>query len=212
MPLVRTICVFCGSNAGARPEYLSAVDDLARGLAGRGLRVVYGGAAVGAMGALADAAMRAGGEVIGVIPQALVDAEVAHGGLSELRVVDSMHERKAVMAELADGFIALPGGLGTLEELAEVTTWAQLGLHAKPIGLLDPLGYFDLLMGFLDHAVEERFLRPEHRALLLREPAVDPLLHAMAAWTPPTVAKWLSDGARPRYSGGAAGRSRRRAR
>jgi uncharacterized protein (TIGR00730 family) len=164
------------------------------------------------MGALADAAMRAGGEVIGVIPQALVDAEVAHGGLSELRVVASMHERKAVMAELADGFIALPGGLGTLEELAEVTTWAQLGLHAKPIGLLDPLGYFDLLMGFLDHAVDERFLRPEHRALLLREPAVEPLLHAMAAWTPPTVAKWLNTGAWPRPSGGATGRSRRRAR
>jgi uncharacterized protein (TIGR00730 family) len=212
MPPVRTICVFCGSNAGARREYMSAVDDLARALAGRGLRIVYGGAAVGAMGALANGALRAGGEVIGVIPQSLVDAEVAHGGLTELRVVASMHERKAVMAELADGFIALPGGLGTLEELAEVTTWAQLGLHAKPIGLLDPLGYFDLLMRFLDHAVDERFLRPEHRALLLREAAVDPLLRAMAAWTPPTVAKWLDDGARPHHPGGATGRSRRRAR
>ena len=188
---VRTVCVFCGSNPGARPEYLSTVDELGRGLAGRGLRVVYGGAAVGAMGALADAAMAAGGEVIGVIPQGLVDAEIAHGGLTELRVVGSMHERKAMMAELADGFIALPGGMGTLEELAEVTTWAQLGLHAKPIGLLDPLGYFDLLLRFLDHAVDERFLRPEHRTLLLRERAVGPLLEAMAAWTPPTVAKWL---------------------
>ncbi len=212
MPVVRTICVFCGSNAGARPEYMSAVDDLARGLAGRGLRLVYGGAAVGAMGALADTALRAGGEVIGVIPRALVDAEVAHGGLTELRVVASMHERKAVMAELADGFIALPGGLGTLEELAEVTTWAQLGLHAKPIGLLDPLGYFDLLLRFLDHAVDERFLRPEHRALLLREPAVGPLLQAMTAWTPPTVAKWLDTDAVPPASGAATGRYRRRTR
>jgi uncharacterized protein (TIGR00730 family) len=188
---VHTVCVFCGSNPGARPEYLSVVDELGRGLAGRGLRVVYGGAAVGAMGALADAAMAAGGEVIGVIPQSLVDAEVAHRGLTDLRVVGSMHDRKAMMAELADGFIALPGGLGTLDELAEVTTWAQLGLHTKPIGLLDPLGYFDLLLRFLDHAVDERFLRPEHRTLLLRERAVDPLLHAMAAVTPPTVAKWL---------------------
>jgi uncharacterized protein (TIGR00730 family) len=212
MPIVHTICVFCGSNPGARTEYMRTVDDLARGLAGRGLRIVYGGAAVGAMGALADAAMRAGGEVIGVIPQALVEAEVARAGLTELRVVASMHERKAVMAELADGFIALPGGLGTLEELAEVTTWAQLGLHAKPIGLLDPLGYFDLLLRFLDHAVDERFLRPEHRALLLRDAAVDPLLEAMAAWTPPTVAKWLDDGALPPPSGDATGRHRRRAR
>jgi uncharacterized protein (TIGR00730 family) len=143
------------------------------------------------MGALADAAIAAGGEVIGVIPRALVDAEIAHPGLTDLRVVGSMHERKAMMADLADGFVALPGGLGTLDELTEVTTWAQLGLHAKPIGLLDPLGYFDLLLRFLDHAVDERFLRPEHRTLLLRERAVDPLLDAMAAWTPTAVAKWL---------------------
>ena len=143
------------------------------------------------MGALADAAIEASGEVIGVIPQALVDAEVAHAGLSDLRVVGSMHARKAMMAELADGFIALPAGLGTLDELAEVTTWAQLGLHAKPIGLLDPLGYFDLLLRFLDHAVDEGFLRPEHRGLLLREGAVAPLLDAMASWTPPVVVKWL---------------------
>jgi uncharacterized protein (TIGR00730 family) len=188
---MRTVCVFCGSNPGARPEYLSVVGELGRGLADRGLRIVYGGAAVGAMGALADAAMAAGAEVIGVIPQALVDAEIAHSGLTELRVVSSMHARKATMAELADGFIALPGGLGTLDELAEVTTWAQLALHAKPIGLLDPLGYFDLLLRFLDHAVDERFLRPEHRALLLRERAVKPLLDTMAAWTPTAVAKWL---------------------
>jgi uncharacterized protein (TIGR00730 family) len=188
---VRTICVFCGSSPGARPEYMSTVGELGRGLAGRGLRVVYGGAAVGAMGALADAAMGAGGEVIGVIPRALVEAEIAHAGLTELRVVGSMHERKAMMAELADAFIALPGGMGTLDELAEVTTWAQLGLHTKPIGLLDPLGYFDLLLRFLDHAVDERFLRPEHRALLLHERSVEALLDAMAGWTPTAIAKWI---------------------
>jgi uncharacterized protein (TIGR00730 family) len=160
------------------------------------MRVVYGGAAVGAMGVLADAALEAGGEVIGVIPKSLVDAEIAHPGLADLRVVGSMHERKAAMVELSDGFIALPGGLGTLDELAEVATWAQLGLHAKPIGLLDPLGYFDLLLRFLDHAVTERFLRAEHRALILREPAAEPLLDAMAAWRPPAVAKWVdADGA-----------------
>jgi uncharacterized protein (TIGR00730 family) len=148
------------------------------------------------MGILADAVLRAGGEVIGVIPQSLVDAEIAHPGLTELRVVGSMHERKAAMVALADGFIALPGGLGTLDELAEVATWAQLGLHAKPIGLLDPLGYFDLLLRFLDHAVDERFLRPEHRALLLRERSAEPLLAAMETWTPPSVAKWVdADGA-----------------
>jgi uncharacterized protein (TIGR00730 family) len=125
-----------------------------------------------------------------------MDAEIAHPGLTELRVTGSMHERKAAMVALSDGFIALPGGLGTLDELAEVATWAQLGLHAKPIGLLDPLGYFDLLLGFLDNAVSERFLRAEHRALLLREAAPEPLLDAMAGWRPPAVAKWVdADGA-----------------
>ena len=148
------------------------------------------------MGIVADAVLAAGGEVIGVIPQSLVDAEIAHPGLTELRVVGSMHERKAAMVALSDGFIALPGGLGTLDELAEIATWAQLGLHAKPIGLLDPLGYFDLLLRFLDNAVSERFLRAEHRALLLRAPAAEPLLDAMAGWRPPVVAKWVdADGA-----------------
>ena len=156
---MRTICVLCGSNPGRRPEYLDVARALAEVLAGRRIRVVYGGAAVGTMGVLADAALAAGGEVIGVIPQSLMDAEIAHPGLTELRVTGSMHERKAAMVALSDGFIALPGGLGTLDELAEVATWAQLGLHAKPIGLLDPLGYFDLLLRFLDNAVSERFLR-----------------------------------------------------
>jgi uncharacterized protein (TIGR00730 family) len=188
---VRSICVLCGSNPGRRPEYVAAAAALAETLVDRGMRVVYGGAAVGTMGALADAALRGGGEVVGVIPQALVDAEVAHPGLTELRVVGSMHERKAEMVALSDGFVALPGGLGTLDELAEVATWSQLGLHAKPIGLLDPLGYFDLLLRFLDHAVAERFLRGEHRGLLLHERTPAALLAAMAAWTPAAAAKWV---------------------
>jgi hypothetical protein len=188
---MRAICVLCGSNPGRRPEYTLVAEALAHALAGRRMRLVYGGASVGAMGVLADAALRAGGEVVGVIPQSLADAEIAHPGLTDLRVVGSMHERNAAMVELSDGFIALPGGLGTLDELAEVATWAQLGLHAKPIGLLDPLGYFDLLLRFLDHAVDERFLRAEHRALLLRAAEAEPLLDAMAGWTSPAVAKWV---------------------
>ena len=193
---MQTVCVLCGSNPGRRPEYLDAARGLAEALARRRIRVVYGGAAVGTMGVLADAVLAAGGEVIGVIPESLVDAEIAHAGLTDLRVVGSMHERKAAMVALSDGFIALPGGLGTLDELAEIATWAQLGLHAKPIGMLDPLGYFDLLLRFLDNAVSERFLRAEHRALLLREAAAEPLLAAMAAWRPPVVAKWVdADGA-----------------
>ena len=194
---MRTICVLCGSNPGRRPEYLDVARALAEVLARRRIRVVYGGAAVGMMGVLADAALAAGGEVIGVIPQSLMDAEIAHPGLTELRVTGSMHERKAAMVALSDGFIALPGGLGTLDELAEVATWAQLGLHAKPIGLLDPLGYFDLLLRFLDNAVSERFLRAEHRALLLREAAPEPLLDAMAGWRSPAVAKWVDAAGAP---------------
>ncbi len=164
---MRSVCVFCGSNPWAAPEYLAGAADLGRTLASREIRVVYGGAHVGAMGALADAVLAAGGEIIGVIPGLLVEAEVAHPGLTELHVVDSMHERKAMMAGLAEGFIALPGGLGTLEEFAEVVTWAQLGLHAKPTGLLNLLGYYDGLLRFLDHAMEERFVRPEHRDMIL---------------------------------------------
>jgi uncharacterized protein (TIGR00730 family) len=180
-----------GSNPGRRPEYTDAVRGLAATLVDRRVTIVYGGAAVGAMGVLAGAALAAGGEVVGVIPRSLVAAEIAHPGLADLRVVETMHERKAAMVDLADGFVALPGGLGTLDELAEVATWAQLGLHRKPIGLLDPMGYFDLLMRFLDHAVDERFLRPEHRGLLLRDAAPGPLLDVMAAWTPASAAKWV---------------------
>ncbi len=145
------------------------------------------------MGALADAVLAAGGEIVGVIPGLLVDAEVAHLGLSELRVTGSMHERKATMAALADGFIALPGGLGTLEEFAEIVTWAQLGLHAKPTGLLNLLGYYDGLLSFLDHATQERFVRPDHREQILARPSAAELLAAMEAWTAParTPAKWI---------------------
>lgn len=188
---MRAICVFCGSNPGRRPEYLAAAADLGRLLAGRGIGVVYGGAQVGVMGALADAALAAGGEVVGVIPRHLVEAEVAHDGLSTLHVVASMHERKALMAQLSDGFIALPGGMGTLEEFAEITTWSQLGLHAKPTGLLNVLGYFDQLLAFLDHATGERFLRPEHRRRVLAEPQAPALLAAMDRWEPPPARKWI---------------------
>lgn len=155
------------------------------------MTLVYGGASVGLMGAVADAALAAGGRVIGVIPQVLVDREVAHGGLSELRVVASMHERKALMADLSDGFVALPGGLGTLEELAEVLTWSQLGLQHKPCGLLDVAGFWAPLLAFLDHAVEERFVRVEHRRLVLTAPEPASLLDAMAGWVPETVGKWV---------------------
>ena len=191
MPELSSICVFCGSNAGANPAYLKAAEAVGRGLAQRGVRVVYGGATVGMMGALADAARGAGGEVIGVIPQSIFDREIGHTGLDDLRVVGSMHERKALMAELSDAFIALPGGIGTLEELFEVYTWAQLGIHAKPLGLLDVAGYYQPLVAFLDHAVQERFLRPEMRTLLAVSDDLDDLLAALEASEPVTLQKWI---------------------
>jgi uncharacterized protein (TIGR00730 family) len=172
------LCVFCGSRPGAHPDYLRAAEELGRALAGRGIALVYGGGSVGLMGAVADALLDAGGEAVGVIPRALVDREIAHPGVADMRVVDSMHERKALMTELADGFVALPGGTGTLDELFDVFTWSQLGLHSKPIGLLDARGYFARLVGFLDHAVEERFLPVEHREMLVVEERAEALLEA----------------------------------
>jgi uncharacterized protein (TIGR00730 family) len=166
---VRAVCVYCGSSFGAGGVYADATRSLARTLAEHGLRVVYGGASVGLMGTLADATLEAGGEVVGVIPRALVDREIAHPGLTDLRVVGSMHERKALMAELSDAFVALPGGIGTLEELIEMYTWSQLGLHAKPLGLLNVAGYYDGLQAFLDHAVAEGFLPARQRARLVSE-------------------------------------------
>ena len=179
-----SLCVFCGSSPGARPDYAEAATALGRLLAARGIRLVYGGGNVGIMGVLADACLGAGGEVVGVIPRQLWQLEVGHTGATEMHVVASMHERKALMSELADAFVALPGGIGTMEEFFEVWTWGQLGLHAKPCGLLDAGGYFEPLIRFLDHMVEERFLRPEQRARVLvdRDPVA--LLDRLAAARP----------------------------
>lgn len=179
------ICVFCGASAGNDPAYLAAARDVGEGLAQRDIGVVYGGGRVGLMGAVADAALSAGGEVIGVIPQGLVDRELAHPTLTELHVVDSLHARKALMADLADAFIALPGGLGTLEELSEVVSWAQLELHAKPIGLLDVGEYWRPLLAWLDLAVAEGFVPPAHRRLIARADTLEALLERFSAWQAP---------------------------
>ena len=188
---MQRVLVFCGSSPGARPEYAAAAARLGHELAARGLGLVYGGASVGLMGGVADAALAAGGEVIGVIPQRLVDREVAHAGLDDLRVVETMHQRKALMAQLADAVIAMPGGTGTLDELFELFTWSQLGMHAMAIGLLDVAGYWQPLLGFLDHAVDERFLRADHRDTLLVEAEPARLLDRLAAHTPVLRDKWL---------------------
>jgi len=188
---VKRVLVFCGSSPGARPEYTAHAEELGHLLAARELELVYGGAHVGLMGALADSALSAGGTVIGVIPTRLVDAEVAHPGLTKLHVVETMHERKTLMGELSDAVIALPGGTGTLDELFELFTWKQLGLHRKPIGLLDVAGYWQPLLGFLEHAVDERFLREEHLKTLLVERDAGALLDRLAAYEHPAVDKWL---------------------
>lgn len=187
---MRSICVFCGSSPGARDDYAAAAAALAAELARRDLRLVYGGAAKGTMGLLADAALAAGGRVTGVIPRSLLEREVAHDGLDDLRVVESMHERKALMAELADGFVAMPGGYGTFEEILEVLTWGQLGLHGKPCGLLNVAGYYDCLLEFLDVARDEAFLKPVHRDLLLVADEPGALLDRYAGWRAPSESKW----------------------
>jgi uncharacterized protein (TIGR00730 family) len=178
---MRRVCVFCGANAGARPEYGIAARALAAVLARRRLGVVYGGGNVGLMGTLADAMLLAGGEVIGVIPQHLVAREVAHRGVTELRIVDTMHQRKAMMNELSDAFIALPGGFGTLEEFFEILTWSQLGIHRKPSGLLNVSGYYDHLLAMLDHAVTEGFLLPANRKLVVADTDADVLVQRLAS-------------------------------
>lgn len=188
---MKRVCVFLGSSAGLHPQYAEVAKQLGRELVRRRLGLVYGGANLGLMKIVADTVLAEGGEVIGVIPKMLVEKEIAHEGLTELRVVDSMHERKAIMADLADGFIALPGGLGTFEEFFEVLTWAQLGLHTKPCGLLDACGYFSHLIQFLDHAVAERFLRQENRDLLLWATEADKLLDLLENYHPSYVAKWI---------------------
>jgi uncharacterized protein (TIGR00730 family) len=191
-----SVCVFCGSNLGDKPIYREMASMLGRRLAERGITVVYGGGNVGLMGVLADAALEAGGTVIGVIPQALVDWEVAHAGLTELIVVQSMHERKARMADASDAFVALPGGFGTFEEFCEVLTWSQLGLHKKPCGLLNVGGFYDPLLALFDRAVQDRFLRPEHRNLVMADTDVDVLLERLASYRPVDVNKLIDRTAR----------------
>lgn len=195
---MKRICVFCGSSSGTRPVYRSAAQALGRSLAEQGLELVYGGGNVGLMGTVADACLAAGGQVIGVIPQALMGKEVAgrhleHRQLTRLEVVDSMHTRKARMAELADGFIALPGGFGTFEEFCEIITWGQLGFHTKPCGLLNVEGYYDALLGLFDHAVAEGFLRQENRQLVLTAQEPGALLAAMGRYQAEPVTKWIKD-------------------
>jgi uncharacterized protein (TIGR00730 family) len=182
MAAMRRVCVFCGSKHGVRPEYTEAARAMGTALAAAGIDLVYGGGKVGLMGEVADAVLDAGGEVIGVIPDHMSDREIAHYGLTDLRVVGSMHERKALMYELSDGFLALPGGLGTLEELFEITTWSQLGLHAKPTGLLDVAGFYAPLVGFLDQLVAEGFVADRHRRLLRVAATPTALLDQLAAF------------------------------
>jgi hypothetical protein len=191
---IRRLAVFCGSNPGARPDYVQAARSFGKLLASRGVGIVYGGSNVGLMQALADAMLDELGDIIGVIPRMLVEREVANKALTDLRIVDSMHDRKALMAELADGFVALPGGVGTLEEFFEIWTWAQLGMHDKPCGLLNVAGYFDPLLEFLDRAVAEKFVREVHRKMVIVESDPATLLSRFESYEPPRVVKWINAG------------------
>lgn len=191
-PTLKSICVYCGSSPGRLPEYQQAAAELGRRLASRDITLVYGGASVGLMGVLADTVLDAGGRAVGVIPEALAVKEVAHAELTQQLVVHSMHERKARMAELSDAFIALPGGWGTLEEIFEVLTWAQLGFHEKPCGLLNVNGYFDGLFSFLEHAIDEQFVKPIYREMLIMTDHPDELLDRFETYRAPKVRKWLS--------------------
>lgn len=188
---MKNICVYCGSSPGRLETYSDGARALGQALVARDLGLVYGGASVGLMGLVADAVLQLGGRVIGVIPQALERKELAHKGLTELHITDSMHERKMRMAELSDGFIAMPGGIGTFEEIFEIWTWAQLGFHAKPCGLLNVAGYYDGLTAFLDHAVAEQFVKPPHRTILLVEQQPDALLDRFAGYQAPSAHKWV---------------------
>lgn len=194
--MLKRVCVFCGSNVGGRVEYRQAAEHLGQFLAQNGIGLVYGGGNVGLMGVLADAALAAGGEVIGVIPQAIVDREIAHRGVTELRIVPSMHARKALMADLSDGFIALPGGFGTFDEFCEVLTWSQLGIHKKPCGLLNVQNYFAPLLVMFDHALAERFVRPENRQLVLAHEDCSKLIRMMEDYEPVSVEKWITSQSR----------------
>ena len=185
------LCVFCGSSTGLNPSFIDATRVLGAALAQRGIGVVYGGGNVGLMGVLADAVLDAGGEIIGVIPHGLVAREIAHSGVTQMHIVNSMHERKALMADLAAAFVALPGGFGTLEEFCEAVTWTQLGVHAKPCGLLNVDGFYDDLLAFFQHALGEQFLRPTHSDIVVADSDPLRLLDRLVAWTPPQVARWL---------------------
>ena len=189
---MKSVCVFCGSNSGRGERYIAAARALGGALAARHIKLVYGGGRVGLMGEVADATLAGGGHVTGVIPAALVAREVGHTALSEQHVVDSMHERKALMAELSQGFIAMPGGYGTLDETFEILTWAQLGMHQHPVGMLNVDGYFDKLLAFVDHAIAEGFVRPEYRKMISVADTPAGLLDAMARYQPPTVTKWIT--------------------
>jgi uncharacterized protein (TIGR00730 family) len=189
---LRKICVFCGSSAGHRDEYRAAAEDVGRLLAARGIGLVYGGGNVGLMGAVADAALAAGGEVIGVIPDVLLTKEVGHRGLTKLHVVRNLHERKAMMADLSDGFIALPGGFGTFEEFCEVITWSQLSLHQKPCALLNVFNYWRPMVEMFDHAVEEGFVKPSNRGIVLVDDSVESLIEKMDSWRPSGEEKWIT--------------------
>lgn len=188
---MRSVCVFCGSSPGADPAFEAAAVSLGDAVARRGLRLVYGGGRVGLMGVVADAALDAGGQVFGVITRALNTKELVHPGLSELLTVDTMHERKAAMADASDAVIMLPGGFGTLDEFFEAITWTQLGIHNKPCGILDVKGYFDPLLTFLDRTVDHRFVRAEHRASIIEETDPEALLDRIETWKPGHVKKWL---------------------
>jgi len=188
---MKRVCVFCGSNFGLHPAYVQAAKNVGTIFASKGIELVYGGGRVGLMGAVADTVLAAGGKVIGVIPESLVAKEVAHQNLTDLRIVASMHERKALMAELSDGFIALPGGFGTFEEFCEVLTWAQLGLHKKPCGILNVVGFYNSLLELFDFAVAEGFVRQEHRSLITVETEIVDLLDKMSKYQPPTTDKWI---------------------
>ena len=187
---MRRVCVYCGSNTGNNTAYAQAAQELATSLARRNIGLVYGGSNQGIMGVLADAVLAGGGEATGVIPAALVDKEVAHPGLTRLHVVDSMHARKSLMADLSDGFIALPGGFGTIEELVEMMTWAQLGFHAKPCGILNIAGYYDNLLGFFDRAHEDGFVRGAHRRMVVTAGRSEDLLEQMLVYRPEIASKW----------------------
>lgn len=188
---IKRLCVYCGSSRGTKSEYTAGARRLAKTLVNNDIELIYGGASIGIMGVLADAVLEGGGRVTGIIPEDLMSREVAHSGINELKVVPSMHERKALMADMSDGFAALPGGLGTFEELFEILTWAQLGFHRKPVGILNIGGYFDYLIKFLDHAVNEQFLQHHHRSMLIIEDDPDTLLLRFTEYQSPVMKQWI---------------------